>query len=187
MTVKNAYIDVETGGLNPQKSALLQIGCILEIDGEIEEELTYNIQPHLKDELDPKALAVNGLTKETIDTFARPMDSYTAFTSCMGEYVNKFDRKDKFHFIGYNSQAFDAPFIRAFFGKCKDKYYGSWFFHPTIDVMILAAHSLRKTRHELPNFKLGTVAKALGVDFDPEQLHDAMYDIKVTREVYRRL
>lgn len=185
--MKACYIDVETGGLNPQKSALLQIGCLIEIDGEIKEELVYNIQPLMSDEVDPKALAVNGLDLETIETFQKPFDVYTMFCGALEQYVNKFDRADKFHFIGYNSQAFDAPFIRAFFSKNKDKYYGSWFFHPTIDVMILAAQSLRKTRGQMKNFKLSTVAQALGVEFDEDKLHDAMYDIKVTREVYRRL
>jgi len=185
--MKLAFIDVETGGLNPKKSALLQIGCIIEIDGEIEEELVYNIQPHMSDEVDPKALAVNNLTPQQIETFQKPFDVYTMFCGVMEQYVNKFDKTDKFHFVGYNSQAFDSPFIREFFFKCKDKFYGSWFFHPTIDVMLLAAQSLIKTRHQMKDFKLSTVAQALGVEFDPTQLHDAMYDIKVTREVYRRL
>lgn len=185
--MKLCYIDVETGGLDPQKSALLQIGCIFEINGEVKEELTLNIQPHLTDLVDPKALAVNGLTQEKIETFMPPASAYKAFINTLEQYVNKFHKTDKFYFVGYNSQAFDSPFVRSFFQKCGDKYYGSWFFHPTIDVMLLAAQSLIKTRHLMKNFKLSTVAQAMGVEFDPSKLHDAVYDIRVTREVYRKL
>lgn len=34
------------------------------------------------------------------------------------------------------------------------------------------------------NFKLATVSKALGIEVDDSKLHDAEYDILLTRQIY---
>jgi DNA polymerase-3 subunit epsilon len=90
-------------------------------------------------------------------------------------------------FIGYNSHSFDMPFVRQFFSKCKDRYFGSWFHYPSIDVMILAAEHLKSKRRWYPDFKLSTVADRMGIEVDKSRLHDALYDIELTREIYRRV
>ena len=36
----------------------------------------------------------------------------------------------------------------------------------------------------MPNFKLSTVAKQLGVFVSDDKLHDALYDVDLTREAY---
>jgi hypothetical protein len=92
----------------------------------------------------------------------------------------------KFHFVAYNA-VFDAKHLRAWFEKNNDVYFGSWFFHPPIDVMGLAAVVLMNKRSSLPDFKLVTVAKVLGVKVDETKLHDAAYDIRLTREMYQIL
>ncbi len=51
--------------------------------------------------------------------------------------------------------------------------------------MVLASNKLKNERHKLENFKLSTVAKYLGVNVDETKLHDAYYDIYLTKEVYR--
>ena len=67
-----------------------------------------------------------------------------------------------------------------------DKYYGSYFWHPPICVMNMAAQKLAHRRADLPNFKLTTVAEAIGVACEGNA-HDATYDITLTREVYKKL
>lgn len=47
-----------------------------------------------------------------------------------------------------------------------DKYFGSWFWSNSIDVMVLATPYLAAKRTEMENFKQGTVAKALGIQVD---------------------
>lgn len=37
----------------------------------------------------------------------------------------------------------------------------------------------------MENFKLATVAKFMGINVDEEALHDAFYDIYLTREIYK--
>ena len=40
--------------------------------------------------------------------------------------------------------------------------------------------------YEMENFKLMTVARFLGIEVDESQLHDALYDVKLTKEIYIR-
>lgn len=186
----NCFIDVETGGFDPEGCALLQIGGIIEYteSGKLKEmSFNYHIKPFDSDQVDPKALAVNNLTKEQIERFASPITVYKKILNLWGNYVDCYDKRDKMFFIGYNSHSFDMPFVREFFKKCGDKFFGSWFHYPSIDVMILAAEYLKDKRRWMPDFKLMTVADRLGIEVDKSKLHDAFYDIEITREVYRRV
>ena len=63
-------------------------------------------------------------------------------------------------------------------------YFGSWFWANSIDVMVLASAYLATRRPDMENFKLSTVARTLGVDVQSESLHDAMYDIELTKAVF---
>lgn len=102
----------------------------------------------------------------------------------LGRYVDKFNKKDKFFLVGYNNAAFDNQFLRGFFLQNGDTYFGSWFWANSIDVMVLASAYLMNRRTEMENFKLSTVAKFLGVSVSDESLHNALYDIRLTRAIY---
>ena len=189
--MKTIIIDVETGGLDPKENALLQMSGQIEIDDKVVETFNYFIQPHRNDILVDAALQVGGFDRTEIEDpdgrFVPPLIVYAQFTTLLGRFVNKFNKRDKMFFIGYNAHSFDMPFVREWFRKCGDKYFGSYFFYPCIDVMILAAWKLRDIRHSMPNFQLGTVAKQLGIELDEQRLHDAMYDVEMTRAIYTAL
>ena len=53
-------------------------------------------------------------------------------------------------------------------------------------IQIVATHKIIKYegRHKMPNFKLMSVAKEVGISIDESKLHDANYDILITRAVY---
>ncbi len=51
-------------------------------------------------------------------------------------------------------------------------------------VSTFAAFGLMRRRSSLNNFKLATVAKVLGLEFDEASMHDALYDIELTRELF---
>ena len=184
------FIDVETGGLDPQGCALLQIAGIIETTREeipFEEKFNYHIKPFDADEVNPKALAVNGLTKEQINEFESPSTVKSNLCELWSQYVDPYDKRDKMFFIGYNSHSFDMPFVREYFKKCGDKFFGSWFFYPSIDVMILAAQHLMDKRRWFPDFKLMTVADRLGIVVDKTKLHDGLYDIELTQQIYKKV
>ena len=188
--MKICYIDVETSGLDKEKCALLQLSGAIIIGGKLQEEFDFFVKPFEDDAIDPEALEICGFTEEQITsdpTFRNPKDVHNDFTKLLGKYVNKYKKEDKFYLAGYNSHSFDHQFLRQFFLKCGDKYMGSWFFFPSIDIMLIAAYKLIGKRHLLENFKLMTVAKFLGIEVDEEKAHSAIYDIRITRQILLEL
>ena len=49
---------------------------------------------------------------------------------------------------------------------------------------VLASQYLLAERPLMPNFKLSTVAAQLGVVVAEDKLHDALYDVDLTRDAY---
>lgn len=184
--MKLIYVDTETSGVDPRKNALLSLAGEIEIDGKSQGTFDYRLAPFPFDAIEDEALKVNGFTRQQIAGFPSPKSVYSQFTTLLGKHVHKFNRSDKFLMIGYNSR-FDSDAIRAWFEKLGDVYFGSWFWFPPIDVMNMAAWNLRDRRVSMPNFKLHTVAKALAIDVKEESLHEARYDIDLTKRILEKL
>ena len=182
--MKILFYDLETTGVKHWRNGIHQFSGMLESDGEVIEELNYRIQPNPSCTIDEEALKVGGVTMEQVLDYPEMGLVYTELVAILGQYVNKFDKADKIHLCGYNNRSFDDQFFRAWFTQNGDKYFGSWFWPDSIDVMVLASNHLKHERHLMKNFKLSTVAEYLGIEVDQEKLHDAMYDIELTRKVY---
>jgi len=187
--VKSVFIDCETTGTDPQKHGLIQIAGTLYDDRKLSETVKNRMQPFEKETVDQEALDVKKDTVTQIETYQPAMAGYKEFTGMLGKHIDKFDRKDKAHFVGYNAD-FDADMIRAWFLKAGDPYFGSWFFWPILDVSKLAGIRLMQERHLLPNFQLMTVAEHMGLVTLAEinaQAHDAMFDVKTTMKIFKVL
>ena len=182
--IKRLFYDLETTGVKHWKNGIHQIGAIIEIDGIIVKRLYIHLQPHPDCVVEDEALKVGGINRETLKTYQPMRDGFLAFSQAINKYVDRYNKHDKFHLVGYNNRSFDDQFLRAFYNYNKDQFFGSYFWADSIDVMVMASHKLQDQRHKMLNFKLGTVAKTLSVPFDKEKAHDAMYDIEVTRSIY---
>lgn len=77
----------------------------------------------------------------------------------------------------------DALVLGEFMQNYKDFKWQHFFRWPTIEVATLAAYQLEPVRSLMPNFKLATVAAALGLDVDPKKLHDASYDVALLVDI----
>lgn len=130
-------------------------------------------------------MTVNGFTRDQLAGFPPPAEVHGAIIDVLGHHVDRYNRKDKLVFAGYNAQ-FDLNFMHAFFKKCGDSYFGSWVWWPGLDVSVLAMQRLMPMRHLLPNFKLTTLADYLHIAPEGEA-HDAMADICMTRALYRHM
>ena len=181
---KRCFIDVETTGLDPVKNGIVQISGMIDVEGKPQKYFDYSCKPMAGDEIEEAALKVHGI--RDFSNLEHPLDVYTSLKVLLSNYVNQYDKQDKFTFIAYNAK-FDYDFMRAWFNKCGDKYFGSFFWFPPVCVMIMAMWYLEDKRSMLNNFKLMTVAKFMGITVDESKLHDSLYDIKITREVYDRL
>ena len=189
MPVKTIYIDLETTGLSHYKCAITEIGMIVEVPGFDTKGYRIQMKPFEDAKIEKGALKVQGKTLEEI-TDPNLTDQATGFQQLLvvlENYIDPYVPSDKFHVVGYNIGGFDIQFLRSFFVRNGSRYMNSYFHHPTLDVMFLAAEYLKDKRHVMENFKLATVAKVFNIHFDPANLHNAMEDIRITKEIYKRI
>ena len=181
------FYDLETTGIKFWKNGIHQISGCIEVDGDVKEEFNFHVKPNPACVIEDEALKVSGVTLEQINAYSDINVVYNQIKMMLSKYINKYDKYDKFFLVGYNNAPFDNQFFRAFFVQNNDNYFGSYFWSSAIDVMVLAANHLKNTRHTMEDFKLKTVANTLGVTIDESKLHDALYDIYLTRAIYRKI
>jgi DNA polymerase-3 subunit epsilon len=179
------FYDVETTGVDERQNGIHQIAGCIEIDGEVVQSFNLNVAPNPKAKIVPEALAVGGVTEEQIKAYPAMEVVFKQFKAMLSKYVDPYDKKDKMYLVGYNNAHFDDDFLRAWFIQNGDSYFGSWFYAGALDVMVLASQYLMDRRYRMKDFKLMTVAQEVGLVVDESRLHDANYDIELTRGVYR--
>jgi DNA polymerase III subunit epsilon len=185
--MKILFYDIETTGTRFWKNGIHQLSGAVVIDGVVKKTFDFRVQPNPNAMIEQEALDVAGVTKEQIMQYEPMGVVYRNFVNLLGKYVDKFNRSDKFYLAGYNNAQFDNQFLRAWFVQNNDKFFGSWFWSNSIDVMVMATQYLIDKRPEMENFKLSTVAKYCGVDVESDSLHDALYDITLTMKVYDKV
>jgi DNA polymerase-3 subunit epsilon len=182
--MKLFFFDLETTGINPGKHGIHQISGEIVIDGITKESFDFKVRPNEKALIDDEALKVGNVTRDQILAYPAMIEVYVKLTKMLAKYVDKYSKTDKFYLVGYNNASFDNQFLRGFFLQNGDNYFGSWFWSNSLDVMVLASQHLLDRREQMENFKLCTVAKELGLIIDDSKLHDATYDISLTRAIY---
>lgn len=189
------FYDLETTGTNFWQHGIHQISGCIEIDGEVKEYFDFKVQPNPAAKIEQTALDVAGVTLEQIQAYTPMKEVFSTFSLMLAKYVDKFNKKDKFYLVGFNNASFDNNFLRAWFvqnatdekSKAYGNYFGSWFWSNCLDVFVLATPHLFKVRPDMEDAKLKTVAKALGIVVDETRLHDAEYDIDITRQIYQKV
>lgn len=185
--MKLLFFDLETTGIKYWRNGIHQISGEIVIDGVTMETFNYSVAPHPQCEIEEEALRICNVTKEQIQGYPPMAEVYQDFIRMLSRYVDKYDKKDKFFLVGYNNASFDNSFLKAFFVQNGDNFFYSWFWVNSIDVMVLATNHLMHKRHVMIDFKQETVARELGIEIESGKLHDAAYDIQLTKEIYHRI
>lgn len=185
--MKLFYFDLETTGLNFWQHGIHQIAGAIEIDGELKEQFNIKVKPNPKAKIEDESLSIAGIDRATLEGYIGFNEGYRELIKILSKYVDKYDKTDKFFLVGYNNAQFDNQFLRAFFTQNNDNYFGSWFWANSIDVMVLATQASIAERKAMPDFKLKTVASHFGISVDETRLHDALYDIELTMNIYKAL
>lgn len=182
--MKILFFDLETTGVDYKINGIHQISGYLLKDGQVKESFNFKVKPFSGAVIEQDALDIAGITKDDLLSY-EPIDLvYKKFSSLLSKYVNKFDKLDKFFLAGFNNASFDNQFLRQWFLHNGDKYFGSWFWSNSIDVMVLATQYLARDRFKMPSFQLKVVAERVGIKIDESRLHDAMYDVELTKKIY---
>jgi len=185
--IKRVFIDVETTGTDPKIHAIHQVSGCIEIDGVIKEYFDYNVRPFDGAVIDSKALEVGNVTFEQVMQYKySDEEAYCMLLRLFKKYVNPFNKKDKFSFVGYNAH-FDKQFMYELWVRNADNYFFSMIWSNHLDVMVLASEALEEIRPTMVDFKLMTVARELGIEIDENKLHNSLYDIEITYEMFQRL
>lgn len=181
---KILFLDLETTGVKHWENGIHQMSGYVDIDGIIQDTFNFKVKPHPSAKIEESALKIAGVTLEQVMAYPSMQEVKTKLTAILSKYVDKYSKQDKFHIAGYNNAGFDNPFFRGFFEQTGDKYFGSWFWSDSLDAMVLASQHLKDVRQTMVDFKLATVAQQLGIEIDESRLHDAMYDVELTRQIY---
>lgn len=179
------FYDTETTGTNHFKHSIHQLSGLVEVDGEVVETFDIRMAPHEKAIIDPVALSVCGKTEEELRSYPDYRIGKANFCKMLSKYIDKYDKKSKAYLVGFNNLKFDNEFLRMLFDLCGDQFFASWFYADSHDTMCLASVYLQDRRADMPSFKLKRVALTLGIEVDENGLHDALFDAKLTREIYR--
>jgi DNA polymerase III subunit epsilon len=185
MKIVKFFYDLETTGTDVRKNGIHQISGMFEVDGVVVETVNFKVAPHSKCIVEPSAMRICKVTEEQIRSYTDMKTIYRELIVILKKYCDKYDAKDKIWLVGFNNRSFDDVFLRAWFEQNGDAFFGSWFWSDSLDVLVLACQYLLNRRREMPSFKLRRVAKELGIHVVETELHDAAYDVDLTRQIYR--
>jgi len=181
--MKAMIIDVETTGLDPAVHGIWelayivcdwpQLNCISEAN-----HLVF--QPDSEVVWEPKALEMCG--KRLDNVIFNSSNAYSKFIYDLRKHVDCYDCNDKMLFVAYNAQ-FDERFVREWFKSNGDKYFGSYFIWPSIDVAQLALLAIGEKRLLMPKFTLGDAAVHFKMSVEAEGLHEGWYDVELARQI----
>lgn len=176
-------IDVETGGVNPEKDAVLEIAAVtLNCNDsgtfDIADDIQFHIEPFKGAKLNPKSLAINKIVpdhpfrlaiseKEALDKlfqFLKPKQLQAKCNRCV--------------LVGHNAW-FDLAFLNSAIKRSNIK---ESIFHAftSLDTATLGAVHYGHT-------VLAQMLKLAGIDFNQDEHHSAIYDARKTAEIFCKI
>lgn len=180
-------IDVETGGVQANSDALLEVAAIfLTMDKttgalKVDNEHTFHshVEPFTGSRIEQAALDINKIIPHHPFRFAE-----TEKTVLTKLYELTEERLQHFHcrravLVGHNAH-FDLDFLQAAMKRCK--LYNSSPFHQftVFDTATLGAYAFGKS-------VLAKALHAAKIPFDKEAAHSALYDATKTAELFCKI
>ena len=173
-------VDVETGGFDCTRHALLEIAAIpIELDAAGDyvpgETITTHVEPYPGSEIDPKSLEITGIR---LDTALRGALAERAALDHVFVPVRAAAKRhgcQRAILVGHNAH-FDLGFLNAAVARVGHKRNP---FHPfsTFDTVTLAGMAYGQT-------VLSRALQAAGLDWDGTQAHSAVYDTERTAALF---
>jgi ribonuclease T len=173
-------VDVETGGFDASRDALLEIAVVtvrMDAAGLLLPAETHSthVEPYPGTNLDPKALAFNGIDPDHPFRMALPEREALQKVFTPIRHAIKESGCTRAILVGHNA-FFDLGFINAAAERSKVKRNP---FHPfsTFDTVSLAGLAYGQT-------VLARAAQAAGLEWDSSEAHSAVYDAERTAELF---
>lgn len=182
------WLDTETTGLETTDASAFELAFILVQNGVVICERDFYLNPLSETiKYNEDAGKIHGYTEEQIKAFPPEKEQVLKIVDFLQSSVNLFkldgSRTEKLVIAGYNVE-FDKKHLKALLARNGFNYDD--YFIDTADVFEQVKRAgIQKALPFLPDRKLGTVAKHLGVNL--ENAHNALADIRATREVAKKL
>ena len=113
-------------------------------------------------------------------------DAHKEFKAILTRFIDPFKNKEKAWNVGFNNRYFDDVFPCGLgsnrMGTSSSVRYSGLI---PLDTLVLASQYLIERRAKMPSFKQHRVARELGIVVEEDRLHDASYDVELTRGIYR--
>lgn len=180
--MRKIWVDVETTGTDPKNCAIVQLAAICEDD-----EFHSFVNPHPGAVFEAGALLVNDFL-ERMGRPTIPEDDPAFVSTRFLLFMNKQQKLNngyKLTLCGHNPQ-FDLDFLDAFFDRCGIKKFRETVEYKRIDTFAIAAALQDKRVLELrQKLSLSGLCQTFGVK--QENAHDALSDIRATKELYQKM
>ncbi|MCP4560767.1 MAG: hypothetical protein GY873_13730 [Bosea sp.] len=186
------YFDLESSGLDTRFDVPLQ-GAFLQTDTEhrVQRELTLRCRLPEHVVPSPEALLVTGITPAMLE------DQPLSHLEMMTQIVRIITDCRPFMLVGYNSIRYDEELVRtSLFQSLLPPYAASLTGHGRADVltMLRAVALLEPDAVVIPCdatgkhvMKLGEVCRANGIALSEDDAHDALADVRATRDLFMLL
>ncbi|UJF24885.1 ribonuclease T [Suttonella sp. R2A3] len=173
-------VDVETGGFNSAKDALLEVAATFVNYDEhghlhLVDTLHYHVKPFADANIDPESLKITG-----IDPYhpLRPAWDEAKVAEKLFGAIRTYQKQQgcsRTILVGHNAQ-FDLGFINALAERTN---YQRNPFHPfsALDTVSLGALAYGQT-------VLARIAQYAGFEYDSKQAHGAKYDTELTAKIF---
>lgn len=165
--------DFETTGKYPGTDAIIEVGAVRVVNGQIVESAEFTFQEFMrpfKKGLPAAITELTGITKDDLKDARQMWEVVTDFMKFVGDDI----------LVGYNSIGFDAKFLCRAGRYCNEIYTNKHF-----DVWRYAKELKDTIGYTGANFKLVTVGEFLGIE-NPEA-HRALADAITTAKIYLKL
>ncbi len=173
-------VDVETGGLNAQTDALLEIAVVIvrmDWQGVLRPAgtLSHHVEPFPDARMDPASMAVNGI--DPYHPFRLAVPESEALSAVFREVRREMRETGctRAILVGHNA-FFDLGFLNAAVARTRIKRNP---FHPfsSFDTVSLAGLAYGQT-------VLARALRAASLPWDEREAHSAIYDVERTAELF---
>jgi DNA polymerase-3 subunit epsilon len=174
-----AFIDLETTGLNPTRQEIIEIGCVVvkQVPAvgrgaklEIISEFDSKVKPEHLETAEPEALRINGYN-----------DADWLFAVTLEQAMKVLVEKTDGAIMISHNITFDWGFLQYAFAKTKLQNKMS---PVRLDLMSMAFAKLYH-QEAVQRFNLKALSDYFGIK--NEQAHTAIFDIKTSIEIYKKL
>lgn len=165
--------DFETTGKYPETDAIIEVGAVRVVNGQIVESAEFTFQEFMKPfkkGLPAVITKLTGITKDELKDARQMWEVIPDFMKFVGDDI----------LVGYNSIGFDVKFLCRAGRYCNEIYTNKHF-----DVWRYARELKDTINYTGANFKLATVGEFLGIE-NPEA-HRALADAITTAKIFLKL